>query len=294
MRFCLLLMWGVTLSSSTLESIADEIQQNTRTTTRQLETDGGGAHSPEVTGTDPATAAPTPPPTGNDTIPGNGNPVPGTNDSGNPPANIPSAPEIGTPETDPCAHADVDNCAACKTAAASLTDNDKTCWWDGSSCSKTELEGHAAEDMCQPPYVAPTDPCATAVDSCEACKVAASSVTENDKTCWWENGTCSKVSTERDQGEMCVVQTTRPTVSPTVSPTFAPTHRPTSSPTKARVVIPEQNYPDEEVGFGATKVLAFVFFGVIIALAVRNRNFLSSQVGAGLRSSKQSGRYQEM
>jgi hypothetical protein len=263
MRFCLLLMWGVTLSSSTLlrrqltpiESNADEIQQNTHSTTRQLQDavngTGGSSPPPEVTGTNPAEvtgtipAAPAPPPTGNETIPGNGNPNPGTVDSGKTPANIAPAPDNSTPKTNPFADADID---FCKTA--------------------------------------------TAVDSCEGCKAAASSVTENDKTCWWENGTCTKKSTERDQGEMCVVQTARPTV----SPTFSPSPRPTSSPSKARVDIPQQNYPDEEEGFDFTKVLAFVFFGAIIALAVRKRDFIRNLISgdAGTRSSKRSGRYQEM
>jgi hypothetical protein len=265
MRFCLLLMWGVTLSSSTLlrreltpiESIADDIQQSAR----QLDEAAGGIEGtdgsnapPEVTGTELPAAAVTPGYTA-------------------------SAP-VGTPETDPCADVGVDSCDACKDAGHTLTEDDKTCWWDGSSCSKTEEASHVVDEMCEPPE-------------------AAQEVTTAVAHGWWKNGTCSKVSDDQESGEMCVVEVAPPTAQPTVSPTFNPTERPVSSKTNAasnahvvithvvepQVVLPQQNYPDEDEGFGIMKVLAFVFFGAITVLGVRS---------ARMRSSKLSGRYQEM
>jgi hypothetical protein len=313
------------------------MQQNTRTTTRQLddghyamgETDGSNS-TPEVKGTDPVAAveppligtdpaaAAGPPPTGIDTVPANGDPDAIANDSGTPPEYVASAPALvgaapalDTPETatDPCD--DADSCEACQTAAASVTETGKTCWWDDSYCSKTVLDAsHVTAEMCRAPPAAvvtpepPTDPCVTVTDSCEACQAAAASVTEIDKTCWWENGTCTKVSNERDAGTMCVVPAAPPSPQPTVSPTHAPSPHPTLSSTESKivvptVVVPPVVYPDEEEGLGmdTTKMIGCAFVGLIILLAIRsirNRCCNRNAGAGGMRSSKQSGRYQEM
>jgi hypothetical protein len=274
--FCLLLMWGVTLSSSTsvrsqstrIESIPDEIKRNNPATTREL--DDGGV-PPEVPGNDPS--------------PGTGNPGSEVSNSGILPANNNPA-----PQPDACVAADVDSCDACKNAAEVLTENGKTCWWerDSSSCIKTDLEGHTVETMCDPPEIPPpeTNPCANAdIYTCAACQAAASSVTENDQTCLWENGTCSKARTERDSGNMCVVDTAAPAVSPT--PEVSPKDPTTLSPTPA---IPQQP------GFGVATIVGFLFFGIVVVLAVRNASFIRNLIpaDAGLQSAKRSGRYQEM
>lgn len=227
----------------------DNIQQKTRTpATRQLDdkvngsnhiekTDGGNS-TPEV----PVAAAP---PTSNTTGPGNEDPDVIANDSGNP------------PETDPCA--DVDSCEACQTAAASVTETDKTCWWDwgDSICSKKEVEAiPLVDDMCDAPPAVVAPPTAS------------------------------------------TTVTARPTVSPTISPSQHPT---TPSPSKAPTVVapvipPPQNDPDEEEeGLGVPNMLAIAFVGVILLLAIRAiRNRCCNRNAGNMRSSKQSGRYQEM
>jgi hypothetical protein len=243
MRFCLLLMWGVTLSSSTslrreltpIELIADAIPQYSRINTRELqdtadgfdneadgfdeaEGTGGSSAPPEVTGTNPA--APAPLPVGNDVIPGNENPDPVINDSGNAPANMAG-------NLDPVIN-------------------------DSGNAPTTQ-----PVQMAQP--VKTTQPVQTAK----------------------------------------AVQTVQPTVSPTLSPSHRPTIRPTMSPTKSKIVIPvipTQIYPDEEEDFGVMHALAFVFFGAIVALAIRYRDSIRNLIpaDAGARASKRSGRYQEM
>jgi hypothetical protein len=272
MRFCLLLMWGVTLSSSTLlrrqltpiESIGTRELQDTADNFDAEEETGGSSAVPEVTGTIPA--VPAPPPISNEAIPGNGNPDSVINDSGNTPANMAESPDpvINDSGNSPANMAD----APANTADAPANTAD----------APANMADAPANDTAKPVQTnQPVQPTKT---------VQTNQPVQTPKAVQ----TAQPVQTPK------AVQTAQPIVSPTHSPSHRPTIRPTASPTKAKTVIPQQNYPDEEEGFGAMHALAFVFFGAIIALAIRKRNSIRNLIpaDAGARSSKRSGRYQEM
>jgi hypothetical protein len=271
MRFCLLLMWGVTLSSSTLlrrqltpiESISTRELQDTADNFDVDDGTGGSSAVPEVTGTIPAVPAPSP--IGNEAVPGNGKPDSVINDSGGTPTNMAGIPDpvINDSGNAPANMADVP-------ANTADTPADNT--------AKTVVADAPADDT------AKTVQTAQPVQTPKA--VQTSQPVQSPKP----------VQTAQPVQIPKIVQTAQPIASPTHSPSHRPTLRPTASPTKAKTVIPQQNYPDEEEGFGVMHALAFVFFGAIVALAIRKRNSIRNLIPAdgGARASKRSGRYQEM